>query len=332
MISIQKDNIQKIKLLIDQSIRKLSLNLGGFNVCTEAGSSYYLLTPIISAIAGAKTTFAIIKNSNYGKKEEIANSLSEIAKMFKVNDKIEIIFGNSLNVVKECDIITNLGFVRPINQQFINYIKKDAVVSLMCESWEARPEDIDIKYCIKKKIAVIGVNEDHADIRIMDYISDLAIMKKDEYFLKKIAVFGSCKFSEKILQHHKWDRYYLTEFENLIENIDDYDGVLLSHHSIENREYFNKLELTRINRRIKFIQISGGLISYTHANKMGFNVYPPKLVKAGYMGWTLIELGPKPLIDLHTAGLRVGEIVKRSGLQNALEHSLCQRVEVDFEI
>jgi hypothetical protein len=51
------------------------------------------------------------------------------------------------------------------------------------------------------------------------------------------------------------------------------------------------------------------------------------------MGWSLSELGPRPVIDLHAAGLKVGETLARARLSGlapgdataaALRNPLCQ--------
>ena len=61
--------------------------------------------------------------------------------------------------------------------------------------------------------------------------------------------------------------------------------------------------------------------------------YLPENKEAHHMGWTLSQLGPKPVIDLHTAGLKVGEILARlrmagfspeDTLREALKDPLCQ--------
>jgi hypothetical protein len=44
----------------------------------------------------------------------------------------------------------------------------------------------------------------------------------------------------------------------------------------------------------------------------GLVVYPSHEVGARRMGQTLAELGPRPVIELHTAGLKVGETAARA--------------------
>ncbi len=146
-------DVEYIKKLIINSISKLRINLAGLTVLTEAGSNYYLFTPIIAAMAGAKDTYAMIQDSDYGKKENIVKQLIKISDMFGVTHKIHPVFNKKTIPIKKCDIITNLGFVRPINRFFIDNLKRDAVISLMCETWEVRKEDVDLKYLIVQCLA-----------------------------------------------------------------------------------------------------------------------------------------------------------------------------------
>ena len=48
---------------------------------------------------------------------------------------------------------------------------------------------------------------------------------------------------------------------------------------------------------------------------VGFHCHPSKFAPPGFMSVTTDYLGPKPLIDLHTAGLKVGEeLAKARGM------------------
>lgn len=297
--------------IIVESIKLLDLDLCGLTVFTEAGSGHYLYTPLISALAGAERTYAMIKDSRYGKKEDIADHLRRKMAELSIDDnKVFILHEKEPPAINRSDIITNLGFVRPINKGFIDCMKKRSVISLMCEAWEYRKEDVDIDYANDKGIPVVAVNEEDDRIRIMDYVGLLAEKKAGEIAPgARVALFGSDKFTKKIEERTGWDVFGVDMFDRLISEIERYDVIVLSHHSVDNSPFFDTHNLEKVKDKT-FIQIAGGLIDFQHAIKEGISVFPERDVKPGYMGWTLAELGPKPVIHLHTAGLKVGERFK----------------------
>ena len=66
---------------------------------------------------------------------EIKKEASSLAKRLEVDSKIKIHTVKTLDIVSRADIVTNLGFVRPIDKRFISYMKSTAVVPLMFETW-----------------------------------------------------------------------------------------------------------------------------------------------------------------------------------------------------
>ena len=80
-------------------------------------------------------------------KEEDIAPLSEI---------VEILNDRSDSVIAGADIVTNLGFVRPIDEPLLSKLGPQAVVSLMWETWEHRPEELDRDACKRLGIANTG--------------------------------------------------------------------------------------------------------------------------------------------------------------------------------
>ena len=57
--------------------------------------------------------------------------------------------------------------------------------------------------------------------------------------------------------------------------------------------------------------------------KSGIKVWPKNIAAFGYMSVTTEYVGAKPLVDLHTAGLKVGETSCRSRLKGlSVEESI----------
>jgi hypothetical protein len=58
-----------------------------------------------------------------------------------------------------------------------------------------------------------------------------------------------------------------------------------------------------------------GLVDRESLAKFGVVCLPREEPKLGNMGWTLADLGPKPIIALHSGGLKVGELLAKARLK-----------------
>ena len=67
------------------------------------------------------------------------------------------------------------------------------------------------------------------------------------------------------------------------------------------------------------VQFVKGNLDRNNVKKEKIPLLPKSEPIHGYMSWTLNELGPKAVLDLHTGGLKVGEVMARARLVN---HSL----------
>ena len=72
-------------------------------------------------------------------------------------------------------------------------------------------------------------------------------------------------------------------------------------------------ELANLCPSLSVIQYAGG-VDVNDLDRYGIPYVPSKRVGKYRMGQTLAYLGPKPVIDLHTAGLKVGEAMARARL------------------
>jgi len=130
----QKSNYAK------KLIEKYHLDLTGLTVFTELATKNYLMTSVMAYYAGA---FVYAYNPN-------AEENSPLDRFYIVNN---------FDAIKEADIITNSGHVRPIDKEKIDKMKSTAVVPLMMMPQQVRTEDIDLKYCKEKEILTIGTDE-----------------------------------------------------------------------------------------------------------------------------------------------------------------------------
>ena len=320
-------NLVRCHRLINDAISIMGLNLKGLNVLTEAATGYYVFTPIIAALAGAERVFALTRDSRYGTKEHVEDITYKIAKEWNVDNKIEILFTRDDDRIAEADVITNSGFVRPLDKDLLNRLKKTAVISLMYDPWEFRPEDINLEECRKSGIPVMGINENHPDLQIFRYVGHLAmklLFELDiEVFRSNIMVIGSREFGEctvdslknagaNVVNPLELNENLLIEYQDFFKTC---DAIVLVEHVdqhpiISTSGYLNPFELKCKAPKASLIHIAGG-VSQIEIETLGIPFLPSRLAPVGYMSLSTDYLGPRPLIDLHSAGLKVGEVLAR---------------------
>ena len=325
-------NIKRVEKLIGDAIDTYDLDLSGLTVFTEAASGNYVVTPLIAALAGSDQTFAITRDSRYGKAIDVRNFTLELAQRWGVGDRIEVIFDKIPSILSQVDIVTNLGFVRPIDKNMITHLKPTAVLPLMWETWEFRDADLDLTECRRVGIMVLGTNEREVGLDLFTYVGYLAVKLafelEIEIYRLKVVVVGSGPFGEsciKAFNKLEADTKYINlsagaslETESAKSALRDADlAVLVEHHSpvclIGSEGQITVDELLALSPHVSIVHIAGH-INREEINGAAIPCLPQKSAAPGYMSVATDYLGPKPVIALHTAGLKVGEAMARARL------------------
>ncbi|MCW8930329.1 MAG: hypothetical protein OQL19_08845 [Gammaproteobacteria bacterium] len=307
---------------IQESIINLDLNLNNFTILTEVGSNEYIYTPIIAVLSGAKKVFAWTNDTQYGLANDNISECKRILKELNLKDKVEFFSGNfNKKHLSQADIITNSGFLRPLDKNKLKYTKSSVVIPLMYESWELRQSDIDINYCKINNIKVAGTWENHPKIMVFAHIGALAIKMalnaSYEVYRNKIIVWSDDQFGETISNAFK--NFYakeviLTTDENiLLKNISDTDFIFLCDYKEKKNyslnEIFNIDEIVSLNRNIGIVHLYGSLDYQLLQEKLSI-IYPKFNGKASTMSLTLAYTGLNPIINLQVAGFKVGQLLK----------------------
>ena len=319
-------NLEKTKILIDKAIQDFDLNLEKAVVLTEAASGPFIVTPLIAALAGARVK-AVTRDSQYAKASDVIKTTKKLAEKWHVSDQIEFGLNPLQRFISEADVITNLGFVRPIDEKMVRFMKPTAVVPLMFEPWEHRQEDIDLQACQQKGIMVMGTDEEDQRLKMFDYVGLLVarLLNDEGYSLKdkKIALIGSGIFVEKTESILKQKGVVVERIDvlpetkkNILLSSDIDIIVVLEHHKkimligeqglIQNDHSFWK--------GCHILHICGQIDAEWVINK-GANITPNNPAPFGYMSVTTAYLGEDPVIRLHAAGLKVGEAMWRNRLK-----------------
>jgi hypothetical protein len=321
-----------IRIILD-SIDRLELSLSGLTVLTEVGTNYYLYTPIIAALAGAKRVYAWTGDTPYGLGSETIKKCKELAKKLDVLDRIEF-SNNKQNIqhIESANIITNSGFLRPIDKNFLRYVNsKKCVVSLMFEAWEFRESDLDLQACRKANIKVAGTWENHPSIKVFNATGHLAvklIMEAGfEVYGNNIAVWSADDFgitAAKELKNLGASSVLLTadkaELLSALSQLDfiyfcDYAGNISLIGPDGILDFDN---IKEINPGIGIVHLFGDIDIKECVNHC-LRVYPHKNGHPQIMTETLAYLGPDPFLNLTIAGFKVGEY-----LISEKNNDLCQ--------
>lgn len=344
-------NINRCHRLIKESIHALDVDLSGLVVLTEAATGPFALTASIAALAGAEQILIVAQDSRYGTKDDAIKQTLDIAQIWGHESKLITLESRLGNEIGSADIVTNLRGVRPLNRELLVKLKSTAVIPLMYETWEFRSEDIDLDVCKKRGLTVLGTNERYPDIDVLSYIGPLSlkmlIEAGIEIYCSHIVVLGNEEFSDisvnalhnagaKVTRLHL-DREGKFDVEYAKKVFIDADALLIMEHRIRRTLIgkggcLNGSEIVKINPGLVIVHITGNTEREELANA-GLICYPEIFSKPGYMSVTTADLGPRPLINLHLAGLKVGEIMaraRRRGLsadeveREALLNPICQ--------
>lgn len=353
----EQRNRESIRKIID----KLALNLDGLTVFTEAATGNYQYTPIIAALAGARQVFAVAGDSKYGKKEEVKERTLREAKALGVDNKITILFEKDKDCLSRSDIVTNSGFVRPITKEMISWMKPTAVIPLMWETWEFRPEELDLEACREGGILVLGTNEHHLSLNLFrsngflickllfdkgfdvykdnllliasGYIGDSAA----DFFINNDISFDRVVFDNDVPEHQK---AFIHDREEILNGLDKYDALIIAelHHNIDILSHSGFIPtgvLKQKNPLVQIIHICGS-VNKNDILQEGLALYPENIRTFGYMTTSPDYLGAKTIIELNTAGLKVGEVMARCRLNgmsidDTIRYTLENSPAMDFE-
>jgi len=329
----------RIIAVLSYARETLKLDATDLNFLCEAGSGNYRFAPIQAALAGACKVYAVTKSSSYGKACDIQEDVAEWACRFKVRERIQFIKLLSPEIVSDCDVVCNSGHVRPITAEIIGWMKTTAVIPLMWETWELRPDELDLEACRRRGILVMGTDEHHPALNL--FRSNFFLMAKllfdcgYDVYKDNILLCGSghigvsivpyllatgCRFSWMAQAHKVAEEYhrYIVSPVEATKQIKAFDALVIGElgHGTNYLSHGGLLDptvLAKRNPRLQVIHIAGGA-NEKQIVEAGLSLYPRPLAPDGYMTVSPDYLGPRTTIELVTAGLSVGATMAKARL------------------
>jgi hypothetical protein len=323
-------NPVRITRLVERARDSFDLNLEGTVVLTEAASGAFAVTAAIAAVGGAEQVICVSGDSEYSSMRAAVEETLALAEICGVRDRIRVEGRRSLDVFSEADLVTNLGFVRPIDYKAVARLKTGAVVTVMHEAWELRGEDIDLDACKERDVLVLATNEEAELLDIFPLAGTLCLKMLFDAHVEvrgaKILLVGEDKFVYAIREAISSCGGIGIIVPDLAaplhrESLEEADALVVADYVrttpiIADDGDISPSVLQLLAPQITLVQYAGR--SDTSAvEACGIPVYPSKQLQPHRMALTTAALGPRPVVDLHTAGLKVGEIGVRTARENS---------------
>ena len=150
--------------LIRRAVERHRLDLHGLRVLTEAGVGYRRVTPTIAALAGAAEVYAVARDSVQSSRKEAERQTEYLARLAGIQDRVHVLPTRLQAPLAGVDIVTDLPGVRPIDEAIVRNVADTAAVTLMRGVAHWRTADVDVATCRRGAIAVAGVDEDGIDL------------------------------------------------------------------------------------------------------------------------------------------------------------------------
>lgn len=341
-------NPYRVRRLMEKTIKGLKLDLTGMTVLTEAASGNYVVTSIMAALANARQVFAVAADSIYGEAKDVEKFTLEFSEFCGVRNQLAILTEKLPEAIGQADVVTNLGFVRPIDVSFVATMKDTAVIPLMCEAWEFRPGDVNLEACRERGIPVMATNEHYPGGDIFSFSGNLCIKMLLEMEIEvrdcKVVIVSTDKFGEVIeeaLMAMGSEVYLVRELRTKTSRsfLRKADAVVIADYRsaetfIGSEGHIRAEDFFEMSPGISVVQFAGK-VNVKELENLGIPYFPRHEVGSHRMGLTFGDLGPKAVVSLHGAGLKVGEILARNRLkglsfeatiQESLKNSICQEL------
>lgn len=311
-------NPHRLVSLMDQAIARCDLRLNKVTVLTEAATGAYVVTPVLAAMAGAEKVFALTKGGSHGTEFAVMEQTNRLAEMAGVDRRIEFYSEKTPELVGHADLITNSGHVRPLDAAMIGWMKPTAVIGLMYEAWEFRPEDVDITACRWRGIRVVGVNERHPSVDVFSYLGIMAVkLLLDSgvaVYASKVLLLCDNPFRRFIELGLKQSGARVDTVENLAKAPahQNYDAILVAMQP-RPESVLSAQDAISVARNWPGAVVAQfwGDIERSAFSAHNVPMHPADEPRRGHMGILPSSIGPEPIIRLQAGGLKAAEVVWR---------------------
>jgi hypothetical protein len=324
-------NLARLDRLCRRAVSAMALDLSGMRVLTEAATGAFAATAALAAYAGASEVVAVTRASRWGSADKAVSEVAALAQRLGALSKITFKTGAASDFAGGCDLVTNLGFVRPLDRALLQTLSPHAAVCLMWEPWEFRAGDIDMVATADFDIPVVATNEGHPEVGTFEYLGPtvgrLLLDAGIEISHSHIVLIGSDPFGAAVAG---WltragaviDRRVSKDWRLAVLAEPMIDAVVIVEHRhhlpiVSSRDAIALDILARSGSPI--IRLCG-VIDSAEVRSRGVVLVPNIDVEPGVMTVTTAYAGCRPVVDLHAAGLKSGSIVAKARRNGASVH------------
>jgi len=180
---------------------------------------------------------------------------------------------------------------------------------------------VDIAACLEYNIPIMGNNQSYSDVGIFEFCGPLVVkmlfMAGLEVKGNRVAVVSQDKFGEVIteyLQSCQANVLRIINKESSNSKITSrMDAIIVAQYQSKETiigpgGWIEPHQLAIEHPECTVIQLCGKVDTESLAI-YNIRYVPERSIGIHRMAYTLAHLGPKPVIDLHAAGLKVGELM-----------------------
>jgi hypothetical protein len=308
---------KRVLAVIRAAIERHRLDLSGLVVLTEAATGYYRVTPVIAGLARAARVIAVARDTSFGTSSDAQHQVGDLAEAAGVASRIDFASGAARDHVGAAQVVTNLGAVRPIDAAFAARMSPQGAVSLMFGALDARPADIDVAALRSAGIPVCGVDEERIGLfrwtgqRIAWWLTEVGL----EIQGSRLAVWGDAPPARAVAD---WLARAGASIERIVVTpapgqLDGLDGLVLMDREVRITpgERISPEVIAERSPGAAILEYAG-LVDRARCAALDLVVYPDKSPVRGHVARTIGEILYAPVVELHTAGLRVGELMTRA--------------------
>ncbi len=324
---------ERLRALVTRTVERLGLDLRDLTVVTEAATGHFALTAVLAAWAGAARVITVARDSRHGTAVQAHAAVARWRKRLGAPDRVVPVERLDAAVLGQADLVTNLGWVRPLDAVKIRAMREGAAIAAMCEAWELRPGDIDRRACAARGVRVGAVNEDHPAVDVFEHNGLLAVKMlhalQIEVHGARIAVAGEGKFASRIAAAlarlgAEVRRAPALAGDRAAWALENSDALIVADYTREDLMLGKRGELTveSLLKRAPHAAVVqfAGWVRAGELRAAGVPVFPEEEIGPRRMGRTMAFLGPAPVVGLHAAGLLAGAmLLGRPGPEGLLQ-------------
>lgn len=319
--------------LIGLAISSHQVDLTGLTVLTGAGVGSRGITPVLAALAGAEV-YAVARDTVDGGRVDAQREVLQLARAALVESRVHVIASRLQAPLSGIDIVTNLPGVRPIDETILRSLTGTAAVTLMCGASGWRSSDVDVVGCRRLGIPVAGVDEGAVNLHRFTpaaamwgllvlgvHVIEATVLVAGGGLACASTVCGLARAGARVLAAMPESAGMIALYgaekagdrlaeASVLARLPEADALVLCAECPDTRFLGPGLGidadgLAAMAPHMAVVNLSGEL------DRLALAGAGLRFWSAGG-GGTPYDLLPQPLIALHAAGLKVGEVLTRA--------------------